>query len=311
MSSVSILWCILLAFPALLPPCRLQNPFVPPLKVIIAGGGIAGLTLANALEQANVDYVLLERRNEIAPQVGASIGILANGSWISLELLLLACPDRSRNRISQLMKARSGYPFAFSDRQNVLQVLHDNLKDKSKILVGKNLSTVRQHASGVTVVCEDGTSYTGDILAGADGVNSKARSEMWRLADEVDPELVKNDKTCKIKLSKANTNVCTVLPLPRVVCQLNDRTYYFVFEKMNKIYKPPHIPRYTQADRDEFAKRHSDMKITERVSVGDIHKNSVSSTLVGIETATYKVSPSLISLPVLLLTVPRSGLGVA
>lgn len=96
-----------------------------------------------------------------------------------------------------------------------------------------------------------------------------------------------------------------------VIAGKNDRTYYFVFEKMNKIYKPPHIPRYTQADRDEFAKRHSDMKITERVSVGDIHKNSVSSTLVGIETATYKVSPSLISLPVLLLTVPRSGLGVA
>jgi 2-polyprenyl-6-methoxyphenol hydroxylase-like FAD-dependent oxidoreductase len=92
---------------------------------------------------------------------------------------------------------RSGYPFAFSDRQNILQVLYDNLKDKSKILLGKNLTTVRQRTSGVTVICDDGTSYLGDILAGADGVNSKARSEMWRLADEVDSELVKNDKSCK------------------------------------------------------------------------------------------------------------------
>ncbi|KAG9857937.1 FAD/NAD(P)-binding domain-containing protein, partial [Aureobasidium melanogenum] len=279
-----------------------------PLKVIIAGGGIAGLTLANALEQANVDYVLLERRNEIAPQVGASIGILANGCR---EPVIWAHdrdehgrPLAKASSISQLMKARSGYPFAFSDRQNVLQVLHDNLKDKSKILVGKNLSTVRQHASGVTVVCEDGTSYTGDILAGADGVNSKARSEMWRLADEVDPELVKNDKTslesqyqCLYGIASSSCG----LPAGEidigfndkrstiVIAGKNDRTYYFVFEKMNKIYKPPHIPRYTQADRDEFAKRHSDMKITERVSVGDIHKNSVSSTLVGIETAKYKI----------------------
>jgi 2-polyprenyl-6-methoxyphenol hydroxylase-like FAD-dependent oxidoreductase len=39
--------------------------------------------------------------------------------------------------------------------------------------------------------------YTGHILAGADGVNSKARSEMWRLAEEQDPGLVKDDKTCK------------------------------------------------------------------------------------------------------------------
>ncbi|KAG9711581.1 hypothetical protein KCU73_g17143, partial [Aureobasidium melanogenum] len=99
------------------------------------------------------------------------------------------------SNVSQLMKARSGYAFAFGDRQKILQVLYENLKDKSKILVGKNLTAVRQHARGVTVVCEDGTSYTGDILAGADGVNSKARSEMWRLADEVDPQLVMNDKT--------------------------------------------------------------------------------------------------------------------
>lgn len=41
-------------------------------KVIIAGGGIAGLTLASALEKAGVDYVLLEKR-DIAPDLGASI----------------------------------------------------------------------------------------------------------------------------------------------------------------------------------------------------------------------------------------------
>jgi 2-polyprenyl-6-methoxyphenol hydroxylase-like FAD-dependent oxidoreductase len=51
-------------------------------RVIIAGGGIAGLTLANALQHAGVDYLLLEARSEIAPQVGASIGIISNGSRI-------------------------------------------------------------------------------------------------------------------------------------------------------------------------------------------------------------------------------------
>jgi 2-polyprenyl-6-methoxyphenol hydroxylase-like FAD-dependent oxidoreductase len=45
-------------------------------RVIIAGGGIAGLTLANALERAGIDFILLEGRNEIAPQVGASIGMV-------------------------------------------------------------------------------------------------------------------------------------------------------------------------------------------------------------------------------------------
>ncbi|KAG9604685.1 FAD/NAD(P)-binding domain-containing protein, partial [Aureobasidium melanogenum] len=294
-----------------------------PLKVIIAGGGIAGLTLANALEQANIDYILLERRKEIAPQVGASIGMLANGCRI-LDQLGCAKPlydcvepvlwahDRDEHgrplvkasNVSQLMKARSGYAFAFGDRQKILQVLYENLKDKSKILVGKNLTTVRQHPSGVTVICEDGTSYTGDILAGADGVNSKARSEMWRLADEVDPELVMNDKTslesgyqCLYGIASSSSG----LPAGEIdvgfndkrstiaIVGKNDRTYYFVFEKMNQVYKPPHIPRYTEADRDRFAERHGDMHVTEKVLLRDIHKHSVSSTLVGIETATYKI----------------------
>ncbi|KAH0158644.1 FAD/NAD(P)-binding domain-containing protein, partial [Aureobasidium melanogenum] len=293
------------------------------LKVIIVGGGIAGLTLANALEQAHIDYVLLERRKEIAPQVGASIGMLANGCRI-LDQLGCAKPlyecvepvlwahDRDEHgrplvkasNVSQLMKARSGYAFAFGDRQKILQVLYENLKDRSKILVGKNLKTIRQHASGVTVICEDGTSFTGDILARADGVNSKARSEMWRLADEVDPQLVMNDKTslesgyqCLYGIASSSSG----LPAGEIdvgfndkrstiaIVGKNDRTYYFVFEKMDQVYKPPHIPRYTEADRDRFAERHGDMHITEKVLLRDIHKHSVSSTLVGIETATYKI----------------------
>ena len=59
-------------------------------RVIISGGGIAGLSLANALQHAGIDYVLLESRTEIAPQVGASIGMMPNGSRI---LDQLGCYD--------------------------------------------------------------------------------------------------------------------------------------------------------------------------------------------------------------------------
>lgn len=53
-----------------------------PFTVLIAGGGIAGLTLANMLEKIGVDYLILEGYREMAPQVGASIGILPNGSRV-------------------------------------------------------------------------------------------------------------------------------------------------------------------------------------------------------------------------------------
>jgi 2-polyprenyl-6-methoxyphenol hydroxylase-like FAD-dependent oxidoreductase len=48
-------------------------------KVIIAGGSIAGLSLALMLEKNGVDFLVLEAYRDIAPQVGASIGVLPNG----------------------------------------------------------------------------------------------------------------------------------------------------------------------------------------------------------------------------------------
>jgi 2-polyprenyl-6-methoxyphenol hydroxylase-like FAD-dependent oxidoreductase len=53
-----------------------------PFRVLICGGGISGLTLANSLEKAGIDYILLEARDNISPQVGASIGIFPNGGRI-------------------------------------------------------------------------------------------------------------------------------------------------------------------------------------------------------------------------------------
>ena len=44
------------------------------------------MTLANALEKAGIDYVLLEARDTIHPQVGASIGIMPNGARILEQL---------------------------------------------------------------------------------------------------------------------------------------------------------------------------------------------------------------------------------
>jgi 2-polyprenyl-6-methoxyphenol hydroxylase-like FAD-dependent oxidoreductase len=59
-------------------------------KVIIAGGGIGGLTLAILLEKFQIDYLILEAHDDIAPPVGASIGMMPNGLLI---LDQLGCYD--------------------------------------------------------------------------------------------------------------------------------------------------------------------------------------------------------------------------
>lgn len=37
-----------------------------------------------------------------------------------------------------------------------------------------------QLAEGVMVTCMDGSQFVGDVVAGADGVHSRVRQEMWR-----------------------------------------------------------------------------------------------------------------------------------
>lgn len=58
-------------------------------QVAIIGGGIAGLTLALAFERVGIKYILLEARDSLTPNEGASIGLLPNGLRILDQLGLL------------------------------------------------------------------------------------------------------------------------------------------------------------------------------------------------------------------------------
>lgn len=85
------------------------------------------------------------------------------------------------------MYFRHGYPVIFVDRQAVLQILYDNINDKSKVLLNKRVATVTQRASSIGVTLKDGSSHFGDIVVGADGIHSTVRSEMWRIAEMAKP----------------------------------------------------------------------------------------------------------------------------
>ena len=54
------------------------------------GGGIGGLTLANCLQHAGIDYLLLEGREKIGIHVGAAVGIEPHGARILDQLGVLS-----------------------------------------------------------------------------------------------------------------------------------------------------------------------------------------------------------------------------
>ena len=75
-----------------------------PCKVIIAGCGIAGLTLALILERVGIDYVVLEAYSDIVAAAGAGMTMLPNGLRI---LDQLGCMEDLVNRAGQTIQSMS------------------------------------------------------------------------------------------------------------------------------------------------------------------------------------------------------------
>ncbi|KAL8722761.1 MAG: hypothetical protein Q9225_000822 [Loekoesia sp. 1 TL-2023] len=183
--------------------CEIKGTF----RVIIVGGSIAGLVLAHCLEKAGIDYVVLEQHHEIAPQIGASVGIMPNGARILDQLSLLDAVEREieplvmnhicypdgfdfSSAFPTLLAKKFGYSIAFLERQKFLDILYNRLRNKSSVHVGKGVVTIEQAREGVCVRTKDQACYYGDLVVGADGVHSQVRAEMWRIADTTSPGLI-------------------------------------------------------------------------------------------------------------------------
>ncbi|KOC07347.1 FAD binding domain protein [Aspergillus flavus AF70] len=298
------------------------------MRVIIVGGGLAGLTLASALEKANVDFVLLEARGQFDPQVGASIGLNAAAMRILDQLgaaeeimnhtapIKMSRVHRSDGTLVMppaftfpIIKARFGYGVCFLDRQRALRALIASITRKDKMLPNKAVLQINQTDSGVSVNCEDGSSYQGDVVVGCDGVNSKAstRSEMCRLANEEDPDhfqilreiRMSAEFNCLFGISDPvdgliEGTVDTVFDVGRsmlVITGKHGRVFWFYHEKLDKVYytDAKDFPRYTQEDAEKLALKNAWRPITETVTLGDLWERRVTYTLVPLEEALFKM----------------------
>jgi 2-polyprenyl-6-methoxyphenol hydroxylase-like FAD-dependent oxidoreductase len=96
----------------------------------------------------------------------------------------------------------------------VLQVLYENIKDKSKLLKNTRVTKVEMGSDSVTAIAADGTKYTGDILVGADGIHSQVRQEMWRIADEISPGYIpSSEKQREFRPYNKTNHICHALML--------------------------------------------------------------------------------------------------
>lgn len=164
-------------------------------KIVIAGGGIGGLTTALALLQRGFQVAVLEKASELR-EVGAGVQLSANAVrplfQLGLERELRAVaslPAGKRFRLwntGQTWKLfdfgaasvqRHGYPYLTVFRADLHQVLIDAVRRRAPdaIRLGAGVVDIEPRGGGVHIRLADGQSLLADVLIGADGVHSVVR----------------------------------------------------------------------------------------------------------------------------------------
>jgi hypothetical protein len=66
------------------------------------------------------------------------------------------------------------------------------------------------------------------------------------------------------------------------------RVFWFAFQKMDKVYHVPDLPRFTEQDALSLAQLCMPMYLTEKCTFGDLWNNRIANKLVALEEAWYK-----------------------
>lgn len=169
------------------------------MKVIIAGGGIGGMSAALALLKKGIDVEVYEQAPELK-EVGAGIQISPNGCraldelGVFQTLKALSCdPVRKEFRLWNTGKSwplfdlgksaieKYGYPYLTVYRPDMLDTLVAAVRalKPDAIHLGCRAAGLEQDDNSATLILADGRKITGDILIGADGWRSVIRNTLW------------------------------------------------------------------------------------------------------------------------------------
>ncbi|KAF4819124.1 FAD-dependent monooxygenase andE [Colletotrichum siamense] len=274
------------------------------------------------LEKFDIDYVVLEAYPDIAPQVGASIGLLPNGLRI---LDQLGCYEAYRAKaedqvyqqaylreasgkaygyqhdLMEMWEKMLGYPMIFIDRQMLIQVLYSNLKHKERVLTSKRAVSVDIMESSARVTTKDGQVFSGDIVVAADGIHSTVRKEMWRNAP---PGYFPHDEYSKVPATTlcifgishrpeaypaaSQHNTLSEGHSYFLMAAPGNRVYWFLFMELKETLYGENIPRYTKEDEAKIVKQHAKDRILENMTFGELYEKRIVTTLAPLQTYVFE-----------------------
>lgn len=168
-------------------------------KVLIAGGGIGGLSAAIALLLQGFEVEVYEQAGEFR-EIGAGIQISPNGNralhYLGVFEQLKALSIKASSKEIRLWSTgqtwklfdlgeeaiqKYGFPYMTVFRPDLLKVLADRVEAlrPGALKLKSRAVNCQQDADGVTLILEDGSTIRGDVLIGADGVHTKIREALF------------------------------------------------------------------------------------------------------------------------------------
>lgn len=168
-------------------------------KVLIAGGGIGGITAALCLASRGHRVEVFEQAPTFA-EVGAGIQLSPNCTRV-LHRLGLQDALRSKafvpegtqfrhwksgkviadSKLGEHVVAKYGAPYYHIHRGDLLRVLVDAAAREPAITLHNDarVDGFRQAADGAQLLLRGGAEHAGDVLVGADGIRSVIRAGLW------------------------------------------------------------------------------------------------------------------------------------
>ncbi|TAK49002.1 MAG: 3-hydroxybenzoate 6-monooxygenase [Xanthobacteraceae bacterium] len=167
-------------------------------KIVIAGGGIGGLSAAMGLAGKGFQVTVLEQSEQFG-EVGAGIQIgpnafhamdylgvgdscRAKAVYIDKLIMMdgLTGDEVAHIDVNEPFRARFGNPYAVIHRADLHGVFLDACRANADVTLITRQRAVRYEtsASGARVITEKGDVFEGDAVIGADGVRSKIREQL-------------------------------------------------------------------------------------------------------------------------------------